>query len=121
MYCALGTGTPCAVNAWFGPVNTVSPAHTDPHHNLLCQVVGVKRVRLFSPDQTPRMYPHEGKMSNTSQVDVINPDRDKFPLFTDVEFIEATLSPGDALYIPPGWWHHVVAKTTSFSVSYWWD
>lgn len=121
MYCALGTGTPCAVNAWFGPANTISPAHTDPHHNLLCQVVGVKRVRLFSPEQTPRMYPHDGKMSNTSQVDVINPDHDKFPLFTDAKFVEATLSPGDALYIPPGWWHHVVAKTTSFSVSYWWD
>ena len=42
-------------------------------------------------------------------------------LSVDVEFIDATLYPGDALYIPPGWWHRVKAATVSFSVSYWWD
>jgi hypothetical protein len=41
-YCALtedeeGGGLQ-AVNAWFGPAGTVTPLHTDPHHNLLAQV-----------------------------------------------------------------------------------
>jgi lysine-specific demethylase 8 len=121
LYCALGTGTVCAVNAWFGPAHTESPAHTDPHHNLLCQVIGVKRVRLFAPSETPKMYPRDAPMSNTSRVDVMHPNLDEFPLFVDVEFIDATLYPGDALYIPPGWWHRVKAATVSFSVSYWWD
>lgn len=26
------------IKAWLGPKNTVSPFHTDPTHNLLCQV-----------------------------------------------------------------------------------
>ena len=121
-YCALGTGSICAVNAWFGPANTVSPAHTDPHHNLLCQVVGTKRVRLFAPSETFRMYPHEErKTANTSRVDVMRPNLEEFPDFAAITFVDATLFPGDALYIPPGWWHHVRALDVSFSVSYWWD
>ena len=121
LYCSLGSGAPCAVNAWFGPANTESPAHTDPKHNLLCQIVGIKRVRLFAPNQTPRMYPREAPSSNTSRVDVMAPDLEEFPLFAEAEFVDAVLTPGDALYIPPGWWHRVVAETPSFSVSFWWD
>lgn len=30
------------------------------------------------------------------------------------------LGPGEMLYIPPNWWHHVTALTPSFSVSFWW-
>jgi lysine-specific demethylase 8 len=63
------------VNAWFGPVGTMTPLHTDPHHNILAQVVGSKYVRLYAPSQTARLYPR-GKnelgidMSNTSSVDL---------------------------------------------------
>lgn len=54
-YCALGEGVR-AVNAWLGPGGTVTPTHTDPYHNLLCQVVGRKYVRLYPPEATPAMY-----------------------------------------------------------------
>lgn len=77
-YCALddddddddGAEDRVIVNAWFGPEGTISPTHTDPYHNLLCQVVGSKAIRLYAPSQTPYMYPHEGLMNNNSQVGV---------------------------------------------------
>jgi len=63
------------VNAWFGPACTTTPLHTDPHHNVLAQVVGRKYVRLYGPGQTPRLYPRGTNelgidMSNTSGVDL---------------------------------------------------
>jgi len=64
-----------AVNAWFGPAGTMTPLHTDPHHNVLAQVVGRKYVRLYGPSQTARLYPRGTNelgidMSNTSGVDL---------------------------------------------------
>ncbi|CAG8459126.1 11097_t:CDS:2 [Diversispora eburnea] len=108
------------MNAWFGPKGTISPMHTDPYHNLLAQVVGQKYVRLYSPIETSKLYPFEGDfMSNTSQVEIENPNLEKFPLFATAQFKECILESGDLLYIPPGWWHYVRSLSVSFSVSFW--
>lgn len=120
-YCALGDGDVRAINAWLGPAHTVTPLHTDPHHNLLCQVLGTKVVVLFPPDQTPRMYPfEEGLTTNSSQVDARAPDLERFPKYAAATGLRCRLDAGAALYIPAGWWHYVEALTVSASVSFWW-
>ncbi|KAI8347336.1 hypothetical protein BD560DRAFT_411108 [Blakeslea trispora] len=105
-------------NAWFGPKNTVSPLHHDPYHNLLCQVVGSKYIKLISPQQSNLVYPKDGVMNNTSQMQATL-IKTLFPLFQQVDYIECILKEGQVLYIPPKWWHYVKSLETSFSVSLW--
>lgn len=109
------------INLWFGPADTVSPAHTDPHHNLYAQVLGYKFLRLFPPSETPRLYPLQGIMNNTSRVDVEDPDLDEFPDFGGAKSYDVIVGPGDLLFIPVGWWHHVRSLTVSCSISFWFD
>lgn len=121
-YCCLGNSEDVDINAWFGPKGTVSPLHHDPKHNFLAQVVGSKFIRLYSPTETVKLYPHDTfLLENTSQVDVENPDYTQFPDFKQAEYTEGILRPGDMLYIPPKHWHFVKSLSVSFSVSFWWE
>lgn len=109
------------INAWFGPKGTVSPLHFDPKHNLLCQVVGAKKIIMYPESDGRFLYPREGMLKNTSQVDVESPDLSTYPEFGRAVPRECLLNPGEMLYIPPKYWHHVRALDNSFSVSFWWD
>ncbi|KAM3915839.1 bifunctional peptidase and arginyl-hydroxylase JMJD5 [Leptodactylus fuscus] len=123
-YCCLGEGDEddITVNAWFGPAGTVSPLHQDPQQNFLAQIVGRKYLRLYSVSETERLYPFDSSLlHNTSQVDIENPDTDKFPDFAKADYQECILRPGQILFIPVKWWHYVRALDISFSVSFWWS
>ena len=117
------------LNAWLGHAGTVSTLHTDPYHNILCQVVGKKYIRLYSPGETEKLYPKGVErggidMSNTSEVDVEGDSVEHeslFPLFQKAKYVETILCEGECLYIPVGWWHYVRSLTVSFSVSFWWN
>ncbi|XP_041134284.1 lysine-specific demethylase 8 [Polyodon spathula] len=123
-YCCLGEGDEedITINAWFGPGGTVSPLHQDPENNFLAQVVGSKYIRLYSPDETEKLYPHQSQLlHNTSQVEVENPDLQRFPDFAKAQFQECVLHPGEVLFIPVKYWHYVRSLDISFSVSFWWS
>lgn len=110
------------MNLWFGPQGTVSPLHHDPKNNLLAQVFGQKYVRLYKKQETPFLYPHEDRLlENTSQVDVENPDFEKFPSFAKARYFECVLEPGEMLFIPPKCWHFVRSLSPSLSISFWWE
>ncbi|XP_007186385.2 bifunctional peptidase and arginyl-hydroxylase JMJD5 [Balaenoptera acutorostrata] len=123
-YCCLGAGEEeeITINAWFGPQGTVSPLHQDPQQNFLTQVMGRKYIRLYSPQESEALYPHDTHLlHNTSQVDVENPDVERFPRFAEAPFLSCILCPGEILFIPVKYWHYVRALDLSFSVSFWWS
>lgn len=121
-YCYIGKSDDVDINAWFGPKGTVSPLHFDPKHNFLSQVFGEKYIRLYSANESEKLYPHGSTiLKNTSQVDVENCDNEKYPLFQTAEYTECVLRNGEMLYMPPKHWHFVKSLSVSFSVSFWWE
>lgn len=111
---------------WIGNRIKVAP-HFDIKENIACCVAGQRRFTLFPPDQTPNLYPGPFELTPAgtpvSMVDFTAPDLASFPRFEDAwaSARQATLEPGDALYIPYCWWHGVESlASVSILVNYWW-
>lgn len=60
--------------------------------------------------------------NNMFQVDFDRPDYSRFPKFKDAKGYEAIVGPGDVLYIPIYWWHHVESLMRgghTISINFW--
>jgi ribosomal protein L16 Arg81 hydroxylase len=100
---------------WFGPAGTVTPLHHDTSNILLAQVAGRKRYRLIPSSQWQYVYNSEGVFSD---VDCENPDLNRHPKFRNVSITDIVVEPGEVLFMPVGWWHHVRALDVSMTVSF---
>ena len=78
---------------------------------------GRKRVYLFSPAQTPYLYRVPFSFSSLHEIDVLDPDLERFPALQNVEGYVATLEHGDTLFIPSGYWHYIVYDDIGYSLT----
>jgi cupin-like protein len=100
---------------WFGPKGTVTPLHHDLTNNFMAQVRGRKLVRLIAPYELPSLY---NNRHCYSAVNLDKIDYDRFPLFRNVTVIDVEIGPGDLLFLPVGWWHHVRGLDTSITMTF---
>ncbi len=111
--------TKSSTSGWLGPKGTVTGYHIDWGDNILAQVVGRKCLHLAAPEETPNMYVSRKFDQGTtiSDVDLENVDEGRFPRFSNVRHQRVILHPGEMIFIPRGWWHHVRSLDASVSVS----
>lgn len=112
---------------WLGNRIRVAP-HYDLMENIGVCLAGRRRFTLFPPEQLANLYPGPLELTPAgtpvSMVDPLAPDLDRYPRFTEAwtHARQATLEPGDAIYIPYAWWHGVEAlEPVSILVNYWWN
>lgn len=105
------------VNLWVGG-HTRSGLHFDSADNVLVQIYGRKRAVLVAPKHVRALRVLRDVPSKSS----LSPDEIEADGEGPVSRIErwcATLDPGDALYIPRGWWHYLASPGASISVNHW--
>src|SRR5262249_51807275 len=91
-------------------------------HNLHTQLLGSKRLTLVDPRDSACVYPNSlfAGIPNGCRIDVESPDFERFPRLRHAYLHVAELQPGDTIYIPRRWWHHVRTLATSLSINHWW-
>jgi len=114
------------VRIWLGNRHRVA-AHYDVLENIAVVVTGRRRFILFPPEQIANLY--VGPIDFTpagqpvSMVDFQRPDFERFPRFAEAvkHARTAVLEPGDAVYIPSTWWHHVEGlENLNILINHWW-
>ena len=113
--------------AWIGNRLSVR-THFDLYDNIACLVAGKRRFTMFPPDQLANIYlgPFEITPGGSpiSMVSLEHPDLEKYPKFADAiaagEYADP--EPGDGIYIPYGWLHHVRSyENLNMLINYWWN
>jgi jumonji domain-containing protein 7 len=117
---------PDAVNFWMGDSRAVTSMHKDPYENIYCVVQGHKEVLLHPPTDLPWLpcadyrpatwlreaagwAPQEtgGPCVPWVAVDPLAPDLRRFPEYRHAAALRVRLGPGDILYLPSYWFHHL--------------
>ncbi|KAG5492714.1 hypothetical protein JKF63_01294 [Porcisia hertigi] len=90
--------------------------HYDALDNVLCQIVGTKRVVLFPPTEFNNLYMAG---SSSAVINLDTPDLIRYPRFIEAckHVQEVVLHPGDMLFLPSMWFHHITTLLTDAEVA----
>ena len=80
----------------------------------MAQVAGRKRYRLIPASQWQCVYNSESVFSDVDAESGSGP----VPRVPRRNTIDIVMEPGEVLFMPVGWWHHVRALDVSMTVSF---
>ncbi len=110
---------------WIGNKITVAP-HFDEDDNIAVVVAGRRRFTLFPPEQTKNLYIGPLDMTPAGQpislVNLAEPDLSAHERYQKAYQygLSAELKPGDGIFIPSPWWHHVESlERFNVLINYW--
>lgn len=128
-----GKGDIYDANLWMGIPPTYTPLHKDPNPNLFVQLASSKRVRLFNPTIGAAIFRHvQSNIGQSASASFRGNEMMEGPeravldeavwgKLLSRQGFEAIVSPGDALFIPRGWWHSIKSIGTDINASVnWW-
>ncbi len=110
---------------FIGPKNYLGTFHNDLTHNFVSNLAGTKSMILCTPSQTPLLYPTGGFLppryysimtrfrGDASEASTLQ----EFPLLQHAVKFEATLNPGDVLFMPAFMWHQARYRTPCITVA----
>ena len=111
---------------WLGNRTRIA-AHYDLPDNMACCAAGRRKFILFPPGELENLYVGPLDFAPAGQaislVDFHQPDFERHPKFrTALQNARvAQLEPGDAIFIPSMWWHHVESlDPINVLINYWW-
>lgn len=106
---------------WLAPEGTVTPLHWDMPHNFLRPIFGRRRVLLYPALHGVFLSPNTpfSKMPNFARFEPEKPDYVTYPRARLAHPVRTILEPGEAIFIPSGWWHHIRSIETSLAVNHW--
>lgn len=87
----------------------------DMSHVFHTAIFGKKTITLFPFEQGKNL--HRYPFTCRSYVDVHQPDYEKYPGMKDAHGYQVVLEPGETLYIPSGYWHHIVYDEAACAIS----
>lgn len=78
---------------------------------------GKKEIVLFNQKQNEYLYKIPHSLITREDIDFCNPDFEKWPALKRATGYKTTLSHGEMLYMPEGYWHYMKYLSPGFSMS----
>jgi hypothetical protein len=102
-----------------GPGGRFPYMHIDYYHlnAWITQLYGEKRFTVFPRGQEEMLYPRPDDPWR-SELNIFEPDYEKYPKYKDATPIHFVVGPGETLFIPFGTWHSAYSLTPTISVAF---